>query len=96
MQAEKELLKEIRPQALNLIEAFKISDSILMSAIGNQYGDIYETHLAWAKDSKLNHTKNGDGIPDGFMEHMMPILQAKLWIMQRNYYILSYKFWERD
>ena len=78
MEAQKQLLKELRPQALNLVEALKLPDSLLMSAIGNQYGDIYETHLEWAKDSKLNHTKSGDAIPDGFLEYMMPILQAKL------------------
>lgn len=46
----------IRPQALNIVESMEISDDILQSAIGNSYGDIYETHLEWAKDSKLNHT----------------------------------------
>ena len=49
-----------------------------MSAIGNSYGDIYETHLRWAKDSKLNHTKAGDAIPDGYMENVHP-LKGKLW-----------------
>lgn len=53
-------------------------DEMTCSAIGNSYGDIYETHLAWAKDSRLNHTKAGDAIPDGFMEYMMPILKGKL------------------
>jgi hypothetical protein len=56
----------------------EVSDDILLSAIGNSYGDIYETHLEWAKDSKLNHTQLGDAIPDGFMENMMPILKGKL------------------
>jgi hypothetical protein len=40
-----------------LIEIIDIPDSIIVSAIGNSYGDIYETHLEWAKDSKLNKTK---------------------------------------
>ena len=72
------LLLEIRPQALSLVESLKYSDNWLMSAIGNSYGDIYETHLEWAKNSRLNKTKAGDAIPDGYLEHMMPILQAKL------------------
>lgn len=55
-----------------------MDDEILVSAIGNSYGDIYETHLRWAKDSKLNHTKNGDAIPDGYLETIMPILKAKM------------------
>jgi len=41
----KELLKLLRPQAIPLIELFEISDSMITSAIGNSYGDIYEQHL---------------------------------------------------
>jgi hypothetical protein len=44
-------LKQIRPQALNIVESMKIPDYSIVSAIGNQYGDIYEAHLEWAKDS---------------------------------------------
>ena len=75
--AIKHLLKAIRPYALSLIEGFDHSDMVLMSAIGNSYGDIYETHLRWAKDSKLNHTKLGDAIPDGYLENVVP-LRGKL------------------
>ena len=71
--AMKHLLKEIRPYAISLIEGFGIPDEVLTSAIGNSYGDIYETHLRWAKDSKLNHTKLGDAIPDGYMENVMTL-----------------------
>lgn len=49
-----------------------------MSAIGNSYGDIYEKHLECAMNSKLNKTKTGDAIPDGYLELMTPILKAKL------------------
>ena len=48
-----------------------------MSAIGNSYGDIYETHLEWAKNSRMNKD-NEDAIPEGFMEYMMPVLKAKM------------------
>ena len=68
----------IRPQALNIAEALDIKDEPLQSAIGNSYGDIYETHLEWAKNSRLNKTKQGDAIPDGYLEYMMPILKAKM------------------
>ena len=61
-----------------MIESLNVSDMYLQSAVGNSYGDIYETHLRWAKESRLNSTKNGDAIPDGFMEYMMPIIQSKL------------------
>ena len=39
----KETLTLIRPQALNLVEAFDHHDNVLNSTIGNYYGDIYET-----------------------------------------------------
>lgn len=38
----------IRPQILSIIESIGISDNVLCSAVGNSYGDIYETHLEWA------------------------------------------------
>jgi hypothetical protein len=47
---------ELRPKAIAIIESLGVSDMILQSAIGNSYGDIYETHLEWAKDSRLNKT----------------------------------------
>ena len=78
LDAIKALNKEIRPAALNLIEAFATPDELLLSAIGNSYGDIYETHLEWAQNSRLNKTKDGDAIPDGFLENMMPVLKGKL------------------
>jgi hypothetical protein len=56
-----------------MVECFPWTDSVLMSAIGNSYGDIYTTHLEWAQTSRLNDEKNGS-IPDGFMEYIMPIL----------------------
>ena len=48
------LLKKIRPQAISLIELSNISDRTLTSAIGNSYGDIYETYFEWSKTSRLN------------------------------------------
>ena len=42
------LLKKIRPQAIPLIELACITDHTITSAIGNSYGDIYETYLEWA------------------------------------------------
>ena len=79
MESIKLLFKKIRPQAINIIESLEFfDDNVLCSAIGNSYGDIYETHLEWAKNSRLNHTKAGDAIPDGYMEYMMPILKGKL------------------
>ena len=78
LEAIKLLNKRIRPYAIPLIESLEYTDNVLLSAIGNSYGDIYEKHLELAKDSRLNHTKAGDAIPDGYMEYIMPILKAKM------------------
>ena len=45
IEAIKVLLKEIRPQAVNVVESMKVPDFYLQSAIGNSNGDIYETHF---------------------------------------------------
>ena len=75
-EAVKILLVRLRPQAIPLVELLHQPDSYLMSAVGNSYGDIYETHLEWAKTSRMN--KNPGNIPDGFMEYIMPIMKGKL------------------
>lgn len=71
--AIKILLKKIRPQAIPLVELMYSPDIVLPSAIGNSYGDIYETHFEWARDSRLNNEKEGSIIP-GFKETILPIL----------------------
>ena len=72
--AFKKLMGLIRPQIIPLIESFGVSDSMIVSSIGNSYGDIYETQLEWARNSKLN--KNP--VAKGFKEYIQPILQGKL------------------
>lgn len=76
LEALKQVNLRLRPQILPIVETFNWSDDLLLSAIGNSYGDIYETHLEWAKNSRLN--QNEDAIPEGYLEYMRPILKAKL------------------
>jgi hypothetical protein len=59
------------------LELKETPDMVLPSAIGNFYGDIYETHFEWARNSRLNNEKEGSIIP-GFKETILPILQGKL------------------
>jgi hypothetical protein len=75
-EAIKILLERLRPQAIPLVELMSYPDSFTMSAIGNSYGDIYETHLEWAKDSRMNKTPGN--IPVGFDKYIRPIMQGKL------------------
>lgn len=69
-------LLRIRPQAVPLVELFGHSDNTLTSAVGNSYGDIYEQHLEWAMNSRLNDGK--DNIPQGFHQYIGPVIQGKL------------------
>ena len=57
LQLKKHLLSEvaaIRPQMLNLIEAFDIPDEGLMSAIGHSDGNVYDRLWECALSSKIN------------------------------------------
>jgi hypothetical protein len=38
-----DVIKKLRPQMIPLVEAFGYPDEVVPSAIGNSYGDIYET-----------------------------------------------------
>jgi acyl-CoA oxidase len=69
----KTLTASLRPQYISLVEGFDIPDCTLNSAIGNKYGDIYETYINLAVNSRLNQRP----VPKG-MEHMLPILTGKL------------------
>lgn len=40
-----------------LVEAQRIPDEVMATAIGNSYGDIYETQLREAKESMYNKTE---------------------------------------
>ena len=42
LQGMKHVIDLIRPQLIPLVEAWQISDSVIVSSIGNEYGDIYE------------------------------------------------------
>lgn len=68
------MANELRPQMIPLIEATGFPDELLCSAIGNSYGDIYETQLQWAKDSKYNKEE----VPAMFETHIKPFMMGKL------------------
>merc|ERR1712167_565997 len=57
LQALDHCIKEVRPQMVSLVEAQGFADEVICSAIGNSYGDIYETQLEWAKNSRCNETE---------------------------------------
>jgi len=74
LDAAKIIMSKLRLQMIPLIEAYDQPDCLLMSCIGNSYGDIYETQLEWARNSRLNKIP----VSKGFKEYLEPILHGKL------------------
>jgi acyl-CoA oxidase len=54
-----DLLKELRPNAVALVDAFDFPDEILDSALGRYDGNVYEALLDYSKRSKLNEKDVG-------------------------------------
>ncbi|EXX76685.1 uncharacterized protein OCT59_024117 [Rhizophagus irregularis] len=49
-----DLLQEIRPNAVSLVDAFNIPEFVLQSALGRYDGKVYETMIDWASKEPLN------------------------------------------
>ena len=71
-----QLLTELRPHMIPIVEStFDNLHFSYLSCIGNKYGDIYESQLEWARQSRLNKKP----IPDYFHTIIKPIFKgAKL------------------
>jgi hypothetical protein len=67
------LLVTLRPHLIPIAEmqGLQREDSWLVSTIGNKYGDIYETQLEVAKNSRLN-----TGKPPRYFEKLMKPLYS--------------------
>ncbi|XP_064651939.1 peroxisomal acyl-coenzyme A oxidase 1-like [Lineus longissimus] len=72
-----DLLGEIRPNAVALVDAFDIPDRILDSVLGCYDGQVYEKLYKWAQQSTLNQEEVPPGIFK-FMKPMVEELKAKL------------------
>jgi len=51
------LLREVRPDAVALVDGFGMSDWELSSVLGRYDGDVYAHLLAWARRSPLNRSE---------------------------------------
>nr|CAG8543188.1 12636_t:CDS:10 [Entrophospora candida] len=49
------LLREIRPNIVGLVDSFHLSDYLLNSALGRSDGKVYETMINWAVKEPLNN-----------------------------------------
>ena len=52
-----QLLKEVRREAVPLVDAFDIPDKVLNSALGRYDGDVYNHLFQWAQKAPRNKKK---------------------------------------
>ena len=65
-----DLMDEIRPNAVALVDSFNISDHNLNSALGRYDGNVYEALLKSTELEPLNKTQ----VPDGYEEYIKPMV----------------------
>ncbi|XP_075946949.1 peroxisomal acyl-coenzyme A oxidase 1-like [Anarhichas minor] len=69
----KELLSQLRPNAVALVDAFDHHDRKLNSVLGRYDGNVYENLFEWARRSPLNSTE----VHESFHKYLKP-LRSKL------------------
>ncbi|XP_035258793.1 peroxisomal acyl-coenzyme A oxidase 1 isoform X2 [Anguilla anguilla] len=69
----KELLRQLRADAVPLVDAFDYRDEMLDSVLGRYDGNVYEHMFEWAKRSPLNRTE----VHESYHKYLKP-LQSKL------------------
>ncbi|XP_048869576.1 peroxisomal acyl-coenzyme A oxidase 1 isoform X1 [Brienomyrus brachyistius] len=72
-QRTKELLAQLRTNAVALVDAFDYRDEMLNSSLGRYDGNVYEHMFEWAKKSPLNQTE----VHESYYKYLKP-LQSKL------------------
>ncbi|XP_063739383.1 peroxisomal acyl-coenzyme A oxidase 1 isoform X1 [Eleginops maclovinus] len=65
----KELLSQLRPNAVALVDSFDINDKILNSVLGRYDGNVYEHLFDWARRSPLNATE----VHESFHKYLKPL-----------------------
>ncbi|XP_019732078.1 peroxisomal acyl-coenzyme A oxidase 1 isoform X1 [Hippocampus comes] len=69
----KELLSELRPNAVALVDAFDFHDRMLNSVLGRYDGNVYDHLFEWARRSPLNSTE----VHESYHKYLEP-LRSKL------------------
>ncbi|KAI9274257.1 acyl-CoA dehydrogenase/oxidase C-terminal [Sporodiniella umbellata] len=66
-----QLLEQVRPEAVSLVDAFALPDYYLHSALGRYDGKVYESMTEMAEGEPLNHTL----VVDGYEEYIKPLIK---------------------
>lgn len=69
-----ELLEQIRPIAVPIVDAFDIPDEALKSTLGSYDGRVYERMLESAMKGPLNEKD----VPDAFHKYLKPMMRSSL------------------
>ena len=69
-----QVMKCLRSEAVNLVDAFDIDDRILNSTLGSWDGNVYERLYREALKSPLNATD----VPDAIHKYLKPFMRSKL------------------
>lgn len=69
-----ELLAQIRPNAVGIVDSFDIRDEVLSSALGSYDGNVYERLFAEAQKSPLN----AEPVNKSFHQFLKPLLKSNL------------------
>jgi acyl-CoA oxidase len=72
--AVRQLLQEIRPQVVSLVDAFAFPDHYLNSALGKYDGRVYEALFDWVKEEPLNKSF----VVDGYDQFLRPLIVSRL------------------
>ncbi|TPX31171.1 acyl-CoA oxidase [Synchytrium microbalum] len=66
------LTKDVRPNAVALVDAWVLPDFLLNSSLGRQDGRVYEHMFEWAAEEPLNTGSNWP-VVDGYEEYIKPL-----------------------
>ncbi|KAL2087220.1 hypothetical protein ACEWY4_018279 [Coilia grayii] len=69
----KDILAQVRTNAVALVDAFDYRDEVLNSVLGRYDGNVYEHMFEWARKSPLNHTE----VHPSYHKYLKP-LQSRL------------------
>jgi len=65
-----QLLAEIRPMAVQIVDAFDFRDRELKSVLGRYDGNVYENLYKWARESPLNQQE----VLDSVKKYLLPMM----------------------
>lgn len=75
----KELLSQLRTNAVALVDAFDLNDKKLNSVLGRYDGNVYEHMFDWARRSPLNKTEVSQGHKAEILVQWK-LLMASVWV----------------